>query len=77
MAASVGTPVLGIYGSRMLPGTWVPHGRQVRVLMHWVTCGGCLLETCTVERKRCILSIGVEEALRVVQEHMAATQSRA
>ena len=73
MAAAVGAPVTAVYSSRMLPGTWVPHGKKVRVLMHWVSCGGCLLETCVVERKRCILSIGVDEVMTAVREQMAAT----
>jgi len=54
----------------MQPGEWTPHGPHVRVLMHWVECGGCLLETCIEQRKKCILSIGPEEALAAVRDHM-------
>ena len=73
LAASVNTPVLGVYSARMQPGEWVPFGPHVRVLMHWVECGGCLLETCIERGKKCILSIGVDEALNAVREHLAAT----
>ena len=72
MAAAVGTPVLGIFSARMKAGEWVPHGKHVRVVLHWVECGGCLLETCIVEKKKCILSIGVDEAFAAVREHMQA-----
>jgi len=76
MAASVGTPVLGIYSARMRPGEWVPHGKHVRVVLHWVECGGCLLETCIVQGKKCILSIGVEEALAAVREQLRRSEMR-
>jgi len=69
MAASVGTPVFGIYGARNRPGEWAPHGDKVRVVMHWVDCGGCLLDTCVEQKKKCILSIGVGEALAAAREH--------
>jgi len=72
MAAAVGTPVFGIFSARMKAGEWVPHGKHVRVVLHWVECGGCLLETCIVEKKKCILSIGVDEAFSAVKEHMQA-----
>ena len=70
LAAGVGTPVLGIFSARMKAGEWVPHGDHVRVVLHWVECGGCLLETCLIEKKRCILSIGVDEAFVAATEQM-------
>ena len=77
MAAAVGTPVLGIYSARMMPGQWIPNGEHVRVVLHWVECGGCLLDTCVVQGKKCILSIGVEEAWKATQEHLKKTQVHA
>jgi len=74
MAASVGTPVLGIFSARMKSGEWVPHGAHVRIVLHWVDCGACGLETCIVERKKCILSIGVEEAFLAAREHLWSMQ---
>jgi len=71
LAASVGTPVLGVFGARVQAGAWVPHGAHVRVVLHWVDCGGCVLDTCIVERKKCILSIGVDEVMMAVREHVA------
>ena len=71
LAASMGTPVVGIFSARMKAGEWVPHGEHVRVVLHWVDCGGCGLDTCIVERKKCILSIGVDEVMMAVREHVA------
>ncbi len=73
MAAAVGTPVLGIFSARMRPGEWVPHGEHVRVVLHWVDCGGCQLQTCIVQGKKCILSIGVDEAMAATREHWERT----
>ena len=66
LAAAVQTPVVAVYGSRNLPGIWFPYGRQHRVLYHMVHCAGCRLQTCVVEKKKCILSITVEEVLEQV-----------
>jgi heptosyltransferase-3 len=76
MAAAVGTPVVGVFSARMKAGEWVPHGEHVRVVQHWVDCGGCLLETCIEQRKKCILSIGVDEVLAVVKEQFQVISGR-
>ncbi|MFC6647414.1 glycosyltransferase family 9 protein [Granulicella cerasi] len=73
LAASVATPVMSIFSSRNVPGQWYPFGRHVRVLQHWVSCGACGLEVCTVEGKRCILSISVDEALAAARTHLMDT----
>jgi ADP-heptose:LPS heptosyltransferase len=72
LAASVATPCVSIFGSRNLPGRWFPYGKQHRVLYHRVECQGCGLETCIVERKRCILSITVDEVVSAVNEVLRA-----
>lgn len=76
LAASVGTPSLGVYSARTLAGQWFPYGKHVRILYHWVDCGGCKLATCTVQGKKCILSITVPEVLAATREHLAATEIR-
>ena len=63
LAEAVGVPVVGVYSARNLPGRWFPHGARNRVVYHAVDCRGCRLETCLVERKKCIESIAVEEVL--------------
>jgi ADP-heptose:LPS heptosyltransferase len=66
LAASVETPCVGIFSARNKPGMWFPHGSQHRVIYHRVDCWGCGLERCTVEAKKCIVSITVEEVVEAV-----------
>lgn len=63
LAAATGTPCVAIFSARGWPRRWFPYGAENRVLYHRVSCAGCGLETCVVERKRCILSIRVDEVL--------------
>jgi len=63
LAAAVQTPCVAIFAARNIPRVWFPAGEQHRVLYHDVSCAGCGLETCTVERKRCLLSITPDEVL--------------
>jgi ADP-heptose:LPS heptosyltransferase len=66
LAAAVGVPCVGIFAARNLPRVWFPYGSRHRVIYHRTDCAGCGLETCVEQRKKCILSIGVEEALDAV-----------
>ena len=63
LAASVQTPSVTIFASLRPPGMWFPHGNRNRVLYRNVDCAGCGLETCLVQRKKCILSITVDDVL--------------
>jgi heptosyltransferase-3 len=63
LAAAVQTPCVAIFAARNKPRVWFPYGRQHKVLYHQTDCWGCGLETCIVERKKCITSITVEEVL--------------
>lgn len=67
LAAAVQTPCVAIFAARNKPRVWFPYGRQHRVLYHQVECWGCGLETCIVERKRCLTSITVDEVVREVR----------
>jgi heptosyltransferase-3 len=58
---------VAIFAARNIPRVWFPYGKQHRVVYHEVSCAGCGLETCVVERKRCLTSIGVEEVVREVR----------
>jgi ADP-heptose:LPS heptosyltransferase len=69
LAAAVGTPCVAIFAARNLPRVWFPYGKGHQVVYNEVSCAGCGLETCVVEGKRCLTSIGVEE---VVEEVRAA-----
>lgn len=72
LAAAVGTPCMAVFSARAKPGIWFPRGTGNRVLHRKVSCGGCGLEACVAERKRCITAIGVDEALAACEEILAA-----
>jgi heptosyltransferase-3 len=63
LAAAVQTPCVAIFSARQLAGVWFPFGAGHRVLYRPVDCRGCGLETCIVERKKCIFSITVDEVM--------------
>ncbi len=67
LAAAVQTPCVAIFAARNKPRVWFPYGKQHRVLYHQTDCWGCGLETCIVERKRCLTSITVEEVVAEVR----------
>lgn len=70
LAAVVGAPTVAIFSSRNLPQTWFPICRYSRVLYHHVDCMGCDLEVCTAQRKKCILSITVQEVAESLRSLM-------
>jgi ADP-heptose:LPS heptosyltransferase len=76
LAAAVGTPVVAIFAARNIPRQWFPYGRQHRVVYHRVECWGCGLETCVEQRKKCLVSIGVEEVMGVVREQLGVVRRR-
>jgi heptosyltransferase III len=63
LAATVGTRCVAIFAARNRPREWFPYGAGHRVLFHKTSCWNCGLETCIVEKKRCITSITVGEVL--------------
>ncbi len=63
LAAAVQTPCVAIFAARNIPRVWFPYGSHHRILYHHVDCEGCGLETCILQRKKCITSISVEEVL--------------
>jgi ADP-heptose:LPS heptosyltransferase len=67
LAAAVQTPCVAVFSARGKPRVWFPYGEQHRVLYHQVPCWGCELETCIVEKKKCIVSITVDEVLTQIR----------
>jgi heptosyltransferase III len=67
LAAAVQTPCVAIFAARNKPRVWFPYGRQHRVLYHQTECWGCGLETCIIERKKCLTSITVDEVVAQVR----------
>ena len=70
LAAAVQVPCVAIFAARNLPRVWFPYGKRHRVLYTDVKCMGCGLETCIVEKKKCILSITVDEVMAAVNAMM-------
>lgn len=66
LAAAVQTPCVAIFSARNKPRVWFPYGRQHRVLYHQVDCWGCNLETCIIEKKKCLTSVTIDEVLAQV-----------
>ncbi len=64
LAAAVGIPCVAVFSARNRPRVWFPCGAQHRVVYHKVDCWGCNLETCVVEKKKCMTSITVPEVLK-------------
>jgi heptosyltransferase III len=67
LAAAVQIPCVAIFAARNKPRVWFPYGKQHRVLYHQTDCWGCGLETCIVEKKRCLTSITVDEVVTQVR----------
>jgi heptosyltransferase-3 len=61
VAAAAGVPCAIAFSASTLPGTWFPPGDRHQIVYHRTSCRGCCLETCTVEARRCLTSITVEE----------------
>jgi heptosyltransferase-3 len=68
LAACVDTPCVALFAARNIPRVWFPVGKRHRVIYHHVDCEGCGLEVCVEQRKKCLLSITVDEVLRAVQD---------
>jgi ADP-heptose:LPS heptosyltransferase len=74
LAACVGVPVVAVFSARNLPQQWFPRGQNNSILYRRTDCAGCGLEVCLMERKKCILSIMVEEVEEAVMD-LVSTQS--
>ncbi len=66
LAAAMQVPCVAIFSARNVPRVWFPYGAEHWVLYRRVDCMGCGLETCVVEKKKCILGILVEEVFEEV-----------
>jgi ADP-heptose:LPS heptosyltransferase len=67
LAAAVQTPCVAIFAARNKPRVWFPYGKQHRVIYHQTDCWGCGLETCIIEKKKCLTSITVDEVVTQVR----------
>jgi heptosyltransferase-3 len=67
LAASVGTPCVSLFAAIQRPGIWFPFGDLHEVIYHQTECFGCNLEICNIEKRKCILSISVDEVVSAVR----------
>jgi ADP-heptose:LPS heptosyltransferase len=77
LASSVGTPIVGIFSARNLPGVWFPFGERNQILHKQTECFGCGLEVCTAEKKKCILSILPDEVVYAARQAVIKKQDTA
>jgi heptosyltransferase-3 len=73
LAAAVGTRCVAVFAARNIPRVWFPRGECNHVVYHAVDCMGCRIETCIVERKKCISSISVGEMVNAVRSMLEPT----
>jgi ADP-heptose:LPS heptosyltransferase len=66
LSAAMGVPCLAIFSARNIPREWFPRGNKNKIIYHKTNCAGCNLEICIIEKKKCILSITVEEVYEKV-----------
>jgi len=66
LAACVGIPCVAIFSARNLPRQWFPRGSNNFILYNRTDCAGCGLEVCTIEKKKCLISISVEQVEHAV-----------
>ncbi|MBD1393309.1 glycosyltransferase family 9 protein [Mucilaginibacter glaciei] len=76
LAAAVGAPCVAIYSARNFPRQWFPRGNNNKIIYHKTDCAGCGLEICIAQKKKCILSITVDEVYQAVEETLANTQAK-
>ncbi len=69
MAAAVGRPVVGIYGSSS-PVYTPPLGRHNKAVYNPISCGPCFERTCKFGHYRCLTEVSVEQVESAVSELM-------
>jgi heptosyltransferase III len=70
LAAAYGVPCIIAFASLDRPGRWFPIGKGNRPIYHDVDCANCRLQVCIEQKKKCILSITVDEMLEAALDAM-------
>jgi heptosyltransferase-3 len=68
LAAGLGVTCVAIFSAKNIPRQWFPRGEKNKVIYHKTDCAGCALDVCIVQKKKCILSITVNEVVAAVTE---------
>jgi len=66
LAAATGVPCVAIFSARTKPGEWFPAGTGHHVIYHQTDCYGCRLDQCDKHKKKCIMTISVDEVFEAV-----------
>jgi len=74
LAAGVGTACVAIFSAKNIPRQWFPRGEKNKVIYHKTDCAGCALDVCIAQKKKCILSITVNEVVAAVAEVLKALE---
>jgi ADP-heptose:LPS heptosyltransferase len=61
LAAAAGVRCVAVTSARNPPGRWFPYGRGHVIHRLKVSCEGCRLDVCTVEKLRCLTGISAVE----------------
>ena len=72
LAAVMGLPCVAVFTSRDNREVWEPCGTAHTILRRELTCSGCVLERCEVERMRCLDLISTEDVWAAVEPHLMA-----
>ena len=67
LAAAVQTRCVAVFAARNRPVVWYPWGADHKILYHRTDCWGCELETCIVQKKKCLTAISPDAVIRAVQ----------
>jgi heptosyltransferase III len=70
LAAAYGVPCAIAFASLDRKGRWFPIGRSSRPVYHDVDCANCRLQVCIEQKKKCILSITVDEMMEAALDAM-------
>jgi ADP-heptose:LPS heptosyltransferase len=76
LASAVGVPVVAIFSSRNLPGTWYPLNPRSRIHFTVIDCMGCGRLRCEDLHKACINAVNVEDVYASCREMLHWPGSR-
>ncbi|MCS4136408.1 glycosyltransferase family 9 protein [Salinibacter ruber] len=74
LAAAEGVRCVALFSAKDWPGRWYPLGEDHIILRKWVSCEGCQLERCPIERE-CMRRISAEEVTEAVAEALSGKSS--
>ncbi|TWR27578.1 glycosyltransferase family 9 protein [Mucilaginibacter pallidiroseus] len=76
LAAAAGAPCVAIFAARALPRHWFPRGDNNTIIYHKTDCAGCGVEVCIEQKKKCILSITVDEVYQTATDMVNKTAAK-